>query len=400
MCFIWYGVEVEAELCLGKMCVSWFEAGDNSTVLLQDKEMKAQYYIKFLNWVDRIMSEPEYESSILNEETVNFIKSVSHKTLNIWINLILNKTVTVCVVVCTFLVILVVRYLFNGRPILREKIKPKTGTKGEAGVETTTSSQNAGNKNTDTVQMRGMYATLAGGGGGRGIDRLQNFEVGNDPEVWFTKFEASMKPFDKKSWYENLILFVSDACLSILNESGNMGKFDDYEALKVAILNKFGQVRKTKMENFTDFTGCFQKKNETVGEYALRLRNIAEAVLSGLDEIRLENLLVDQFAKGLEDPRFKNLAVEKVLKYRAKNKTLDLGILLEKLTYKEKALSVNQNEKLTDENAKYNNFKNSWKNKNNFNRGRNYNDRNFERTENKNERRSWSTNRYGEYLST
>ena len=55
---------------------------------------------------------------------------------------------------------------------------------------------------------------------------------------------------------------------------------------------------------------------------------------------------------------------------------------------------MNQNEKLTDENAKDNNFKNSWKNKNNFNRGRNYNDRNFDRTEHKNERRSWSTNRY------
>ena len=51
-----------------------------------------------------------------------------------------------------------------------------------------------------------------------------------------------MRPLDKKCWFENLLILLSDDCLNGLAEG--LDKLDDYEKLKNAVLKKVGLVRR------------------------------------------------------------------------------------------------------------------------------------------------------------
>ena len=101
----------------------------------------------------------------------------------------------------------------------------------------------------------------------------------------------------------------------------------------------------TQFNSLKDFTECRQEFNEDIREYAARIIRIGKEILSSCPDEKINDIMKNQFALGLNDLTARKIVLEKILKYRQSNKHLSLNDLVDKLTIREIAInSINKAE--------------------------------------------------------
>ena len=138
---IWSCIKVDAGFEWSGLGLGWFK-DDAQSLEGSKKEVITPGPIKLLVYIEKTLGKTENENLIISVERADNFKLFCQKILNIWIDVLLNKTVTIFVILCTCFIFFGVRFLIKGRPKVREQknMETKRGAGGESGPKMSNSS--------------------------------------------------------------------------------------------------------------------------------------------------------------------------------------------------------------------------------------------------------------------
>ena len=157
-------------------------------------------------------------------------------------------------------------------------------------------------------------------------NKPDKFAEGMDVETWIKQLEVFLQPIDKQSWLPIASTYISDRAFKRVN----CERITEFEQFKERLVDAYAQpkdpIEQVKKVNIYNLK---QGANETVGEFGRSLISIAQETFPKIALDSLDEVLKENFIKGILDPRLRQKLEWKRRKMRElKNKEFTIHELI------------------------------------------------------------------------
>ena len=159
----------------------------------------------------------------------------------------------------------------------------------------------------------------------RCLKQPAEFDGRGDVNMWFTKLENYMRSqAPPEQWIEVAISYTRDHCL---REIPNMQQFEatlnGYQDFKQAVIRKYGSQAHEDAVTISDLANRRQNRGESIRDFGRALTKLAEKVLYNTPRDGVDEHLKNQFARGIYDNELRRKAMEKILKIKGQQFSME-----------------------------------------------------------------------------
>jgi hypothetical protein len=269
-----------------------------------------------------------------------FIKAITYESLFIAIT-----GIVIYIAIKT-----VANWLYKGRPNINESLPVGNTTQAKATISAVTASTNIHFDNPrqfEQIQKAETEKTFII----NAMSKPNKFEEGMNIRAWLIQLESYLRQFDKQYWATIATSFISEKSFATLGLESNFNNAEvsnEYEKLKEKLLKVYAiKENETKNLSLSAYSNYSQNIDESAEDYGERLIRIAQQALPKASLDILDDMLKQQFIRGLRNPRLRQKLAWKTSKIQDINQqsiTMQELILHAKLLERSYALETTSTE--------------------------------------------------------
>jgi hypothetical protein len=270
-----------------------------------------------------------------------FIKAITYESLFIAIT-----GIVIYIAIKT-----VANWLYKGRPNINESLPVgNTTNEAKASISAVTASTNIHFDNPrqfEQIQKAETEKTFII----NAMSKPNKFEEGMNIRAWLIQLESYLRQFDKQYWATIATSFISEKSFATLGLESNFNNAEvsnEYEKLKEKLLKVYAiKENETKNLSLSAYSNYSQNTDESAEDYGERLIRIAQQALPKASLDILDDMLKQQFIRGLRNPRLRQKLAWKTSKIQDINQqsiTMQELILHAKLLERSYALETTSTE--------------------------------------------------------
>ena len=265
---------------------------------------------------------PETQEPVLSNTSIlmRAVLGILYETYSAFMFVITQFFVEISVaIVIVLIVVNVMKYAWKGRPTNAERIQSNVQTKAQA-VTPVSAATNINFCNTTKFYKESAYESeMARTLLISAMSKPEKLKQGMNIHTWLKQLDLYLKPFDEKTWVPIATTNISEECFSRIGDFDEIHGEKEYEKLKQRLITLFerntkkNELCKVEQGDMTKIV-ALKQTDESLEEYGAKLIDLTTKTFPHIDIKKFDEMLKQQFIKGIADPRLKQKLSWKVSK--------------------------------------------------------------------------------------